>query len=701
MTVSTTSNKEIATGNGVATSFPFNFGTLPTPDLVVTLFDLNDVEIPQVEGVDYTVTGAGLEDGGAVVFTLPPTDNYTVLIQRIIPLTQPTDIKNQGSFFPRTVERAFGDRNVFIDQQQQERIDASMQLPPQVQGVSTILPVPEATTLVGWNDAANALQNFPLASIATSFVYGDKVWNKFAGTGAQVLFVLGEDAGSIGNLDISIDGVTQVPMDDYTLVNRNLTFAVAPSNGAVILVRFDKALPVGAADANSTSYTPPQTGVLTTVRLFLDALWASNGANLVRWLQTGTGSVFQTIQDELRRTIRPEHFGAVGNGVADDSAAIQRAVTAVYAQPWGGVLALTPGKTYAVGATVQFPKAVNKRMILQGNGAMITPATGFNGVLCYFGEPTNTISAPQMRIIDLVFNGPYLGPVRPALVQLQNANGICFERCSWFSGTTGVSQEESFAVSYKTCVFQYQSQYGISITSGAMNLIIDDCGFYDIVDSDLYFVQKTYNIAIRETDFEGGGKAMHFVAGISTCVIDGCYIEGKSSLPVFFGGASESLQFTNNWLGYNTGSQEWINLTNAVISNNIFWNQGSSVNANCASVAFGHNVWNGTSNQVYSAWAIPAFTNGFSNTGGAYQTAGYFAESDGTVRLRGMVQAAADNWAFQLPVGLRPGGTMVFASVAANGTPARITVASNGQVTCFRGTDGSADLSGVVFKAAG
>jgi hypothetical protein len=351
MTVSTTFNKEIATGNGVATSFPFNFGTLPTPDLVVSLFDLDDVEIPQVEGVDYTITGAGLEDGGAVIFTVAPPNNYTVLILRLIPLTQPTDIKNQGSFFPRTVERAFGDRNVFIDQQQQERIDAAMQLPPQVVGVSTTLPVPEATTLIGWNGDSNALQNYPLASIATNFVYGDKVFNVFTGNGVQVAFTLTEDPGSIGNLDVSIDGVTQVPTADYTLSARIVTFTSPPPDQGVILIRFDKALPIGAADAASTAYTPPKTGVLGTVKGFLDALWtagSNTGGALVRFLQLGIGAVPLDMQARARLVVHAEDFGAVADfnegtsAGTDNTVAFARAITYL-ASIGGGTLRLGRG----------------------------------------------------------------------------------------------------------------------------------------------------------------------------------------------------------------------------------------------------------------------------------------------------------------------------------------------------------------------
>ena len=92
--------------------------------------------------------------------------------------------------------------------------------------------------------------------------------------------------------------------------------------------------------------------------------WDSSGAMVMvpratlgggSFQQAGTGAVVRTQQDELAEWITAKQFGAQGNGVADDTAALQAAAN--YAASVGGYLDIGRG-SYKTSATVTIPGGV-------------------------------------------------------------------------------------------------------------------------------------------------------------------------------------------------------------------------------------------------------------------------------------------------------------------------------------------------------
>jgi hypothetical protein len=116
MTVSTEVDHNDYAGNGVTTSFPYTFRIFQKSDLVVQVVDLDENITELILDTDYTVTGAGGYTGGNVILSTPLTSGYQISISRVLPVTQETDLRNQGKFFAEVHEDAFDKLTMLIQQ---------------------------------------------------------------------------------------------------------------------------------------------------------------------------------------------------------------------------------------------------------------------------------------------------------------------------------------------------------------------------------------------------------------------------------------------------------------------------------------------------------------------------------------------------------------------------------------------------------
>jgi hypothetical protein len=81
------------------------------------------------------------------------------------------------------------------------------------------------------------------------------------------------------------------------------------------------------------------------------ALAATGGAALVGYTQGGSGASARTAQDKLRESVSVKDFGAVGDGVADDTTAIQAAIDS------GATDIDVPEGTYLISATLNIDES--------------------------------------------------------------------------------------------------------------------------------------------------------------------------------------------------------------------------------------------------------------------------------------------------------------------------------------------------------
>lgn len=306
MTISSTDDPRAGpfNGNGAQTVFPFVFKTFAKADLLVVRTDEDGLEYVLVLDSDYSVSLNADQDanpGGSVTYpvsgaALPLGETLTIASN--LDYTQTTDIQNAGGFFAQVVEDAL-DRNAMLVKQVNEKVDRALRVAVSTpDDVSVELPAPVANNFIGWNDSATGLRNVDPSTAATIVAFAAWQSQTFSGNGATTAFTLSSDPGNINNLDVSISGVTQTPGVDYVLSGTTLTFTTAPASGTNnVLARYGQALPQGITEASAVDF-----------------------------LQAGAGAAERSVQSKLRDVVSVKDFLAVGDGVADDTVAIQAAL---------------------------------------------------------------------------------------------------------------------------------------------------------------------------------------------------------------------------------------------------------------------------------------------------------------------------------------------------------------------------------------
>lgn len=279
MSFTTTQRRNDYLGNGSTATYSYTFKIFDATHLeVIRTNTATGVETTLIYPTDYSVTGVGRAAGGSITLTAGVlATGQKLSIIRKVPLTQPTDLRNLGGYFPDTTEDEL-DRRGMIDLQQQDQIDRSIKVPrsTDLSVVSTELPKPEANRVPMWNDTATALVNRSASDLVTVTGFSNWRTDTFNGTGAQTTFTLTADPGNVNNMDVSVDGITMTPGVDFSVSGTTLTFLTgAPPVGTNnVCARYGFALPQAIVDAGS-----------------------------VNFIQSGTGAVSRTVQDKAREQI--------------------------------------------------------------------------------------------------------------------------------------------------------------------------------------------------------------------------------------------------------------------------------------------------------------------------------------------------------------------------------------------------------------
>jgi len=247
---------------------------------------------------NYTVTGGA---GSTGTVTMSVTGPKTVIFTRDTTIERTTDF-TAGVDINRAALNTQLDTLTAIAADNKDLGERSIRITDYDPAASNLL-LPDAATradkLLSF-DTEGDIQVQAASDLLTGSVLGANYTKaSHTGDGTTVAFSTTEAAGSKNNIQVYIDGVYQ-NKDTFSISGSTLTFTEAPPlNSAIEFI-------VGNAVTSLT--TDPA---------------------VVLYNQGGTGAQDRTLTSKLQETVSVKDFGAVGDGVADDTAAFNAAIAAV------------------------------------------------------------------------------------------------------------------------------------------------------------------------------------------------------------------------------------------------------------------------------------------------------------------------------------------------------------------------------------
>ena len=335
MTISTAPTPLSYAGNGSTTSFPISWKYNAKSHVIATLRSSSGTETVWVLTTNYTLTDPG--DTGTLTAVVAPVTGTTLLITLEPPNTQTSDIPLGGAFPSVTVEDGL-DLSAQRDAKIESLFLRALRVPKTDTKTGSSLEIPIDTARASKFLAFDAA-GVPIASVGTSDNLGpvsafiDTLLDDTTAAAARA--TLGELTPVVATL-AALKDLSGSNLIGYVFMAARTT----AGDGGDGLFRWVAA---SAAVANDGTIVTPTAGGGRFYRVY------DSGTLNVRW------------------------FGAIGDGVADDTVAIQATINAT--ETLGGTVLFTAG-TFKITATIQLPSDV----ILCGVGKQATTIKGAIGL---------------------------------------------------------------------------------------------------------------------------------------------------------------------------------------------------------------------------------------------------------------------------------------------------------------------------------
>lgn len=435
------------TGNTGTGPFAFTFNVLQASDIVV--YKNN---VLQILTTDYTVS-LNVNGTGSVTMTSALVETDVLIIVGGRELSRTTDFVTSGDLLAASLNEQL-DSNVIMSQQLDERISRAIRAQPGDELTDLYIPLKSARAdkLLSFDPDGNVTAQSPSAFFSGSILGANYVNDTFTGDGVTTVFTTSTEAGSKNNIQIYIDGVYQ-NKSTFELSELTLTFSEAPPLGASIEAIIGNALPSGV-DVNATNVNYRYPGTSTT----------------------------RTLAAKLGEMVSVKDFGAVGDGVTDDTAAFTAALAA-----YDNIL--VPAGTYIVTDTITVGR--NGKNLIGEVPAM--DSYGTKSVIKYNGTASNTKTVIKFGWNEVGAEPQYDGTNNSLInlvIDANNRAGFCV--------------------------------YGTYVTNDS---IVRDCAFKNSLEFNAYFARSWYATFQNIVSYACRGKGLAF--GMPLILQDGTNYSGS------------------------------------------------------------------------------------------------------------------------------------------------------------------------------
>jgi hypothetical protein len=241
-------------------------------------------------------------------------------------------------------------------------------------------------------------------------------WSKTAVGGETSLSGTDDNGISLsyvaGSEKVFINGALQVRGIDYSgTTGTTLTGIPALIAGDIVEVHSSSSYTVGTVPDGSVTNAKVDGGAaiqyskLALGNSIVDAdvnSAAGIATSKLSFTQAGTGAVARTVESKLRDVVSVKDFGAVGDGVTDDTAAIQAACNAIVAS--GGGTLHVPKGVYRISSLISVLCNAQQHFRLTGEGRYVSTfdfSTGSNLGFLFRSTSTTPNQLPSFEVSDI------------------------------------------------------------------------------------------------------------------------------------------------------------------------------------------------------------------------------------------------------------------------------------------------------------